>query len=707
MCIGTSSMSSPEIKKSRRHRKVACLRCSSRKVKCSGDRPSCKACTASKHSHECTYPTKSRRILVLNTDIEEMKERIRELEAECSRLKSTTKGDSVECPSVIPLYLEKKSVHDNNSGTLAPTIRSARGAAVSTNTIVPYMLRAPEIAPNVPGNSSCQIFVGALQRHLIRDSMGQNHSSKISKPPISIPEELAKNYVRRLYLDDKALDARSDRLLVLPEKSYALKMVNKVFHFFAREYGLFSLAEFEARIEETYKNVQDQSLTWLAFLFITLAVGEQYTNKTGSKNKVPGMDFFLTTLRFFHEPIEEPTIDSIRTLLLIAFYSQGLNRMNSVFTYTGLALSTAMILGVHRRASNAGLTDLEKEERSKLWWTAFLMDSLWASRLGLPPHFNLDDMDIEFPNENMLKHDEFDPKYLIANTQLALCVGSVMKEVYGISGSDSFIKNTICSLERLEAFFDNLNPELKVVPERITTNRSTENLHLRYNQMIIVTVRPLYLSLIKEGKMCTKVMDEVKLKCIDAALLNVNILSSLYDSGWFSAFGFLEAQCCFSSILILVMETLNGRSFSELPMALSLNKYMCEAGNITALDNHQRLKDLDRILFEAEKERQRKKEAATENKTSIHTMIGNGESEMITVNHDFQQHPLTVKEEYERDERAQESISSGQDSNLPFLLDLDSSGIGLEQFSPNTLYNLSTTFQKWDSAPIYRDRNSL
>lgn len=636
-----------------------------------------------------------------------MKDRIRELEAECSHLKSTSKDDRVEWPSVIPPYLEEKSAHDSNSTTLPLPVESARGAAASINMIVPSMLRAPEIGPNVPGNSSCQIFVGALQKHLIRDSIGQNRLSKISKHPRSSQEEIAKNYARRLYLDDKALDgARSDRLLVLPEKSYALKMVNKVFHFFAREYGLFSLAEFEARIEETYKNVQDQSLTWLAFLFITLAVGEQYTNKAGSKNKVPGMDFFLTTLRFFHEPIEEPTIDSIRTLLLIAFYSQGLNRMNSVFTYTGLALSTAMILGVHRRASNAGLTELEKEERSKLWWTAFLMDSLWASRLGLPPHFNLDDMDIDFPDEH-LKHDQFDPKYLIANTQLALCVGSVMKEVYGISGSSSFIKNTISSLERLEAFFDNLNPELKVIPERITTNRSTENLHLRYNQMIIVTIRPLYLSLIKEGKMCTKLMEEVKLKCIDAALLNVNILNSLYDSGWFSAFGFLEAQCCFSSILILVMETLNGRSFSELPMALSLNKYMCDAGNITAMDNHHRLKDLDRILFEAEKERQRKKEAATENQIPILKKIDDAESERNTINDNHQHHTPPVKEENEQKERAQESISSGQDSNLPFLLDLDSSGIGFEQFSPNTLYNLSTTFQKWDSAPIYPDQNNL
>lgn len=632
-----------------------------------------------------------------------MKERIRELEAECSQLKSISQDDKVKFPSIILPSIGKKDARNHNFPTLSPSVRLTRGAGTSSNMLEPPMLRAPEIAPNVPGNSSCHIFVGALQRHLIRDSIGPNRPSEASKEPVSTEEVIRKNYVRRLYLDDKALDgAQSDKLLMLPEKSYALKMVSKVFHFFAREYGLFSLAEFETRIEETYKNMADQSLNWLAFLFITLAVGEQYSNEAVSKNRIPGMDFFLTTLKFFHEPIEEPTFDSIRTLLLIAFYSQGLNRMNSVFTYTGLALSTAMILGVHRRASNSGLTKLEKEKRRKLWWTAFLMDSLWASRLGLPPHFNLDDMDIEFPDPSMSDNDEFDSKYLIANTQLALCVGSVMKEVYGISGSSSFIENIICSLKRLEAFFDNLNPELKVVPERITTNRSTENLHLRYNQMIIVTVRPLYLSLMKEGKMCTTAMEDVKLKCIDAALLNVNILRSLYESGWFSAFGFLEAQCCFSSILILVMETLNGRSFPELTMALSLNKYMCGAGNITAMDNHQRLKDLDTILYEAEKERQEKVETAVESQIPIFSKICNTEREKITVDYEHQPLPLPEKR-YEQEERAQGCASSVQDTNLPFLLDLDSSGIAFEQFSQNTLYNLSMTIQKWDSASIYPD----
>ncbi|EGA84286.1 hypothetical protein VL3_5129 [Saccharomyces cerevisiae VL3] len=180
-----------------------------------------------------------------------------------------------------------------------------------------------------------------------------------------------KSLTKRLYLDDQ--ERGDNQKAILPERAYASELIHRVYQFFAKEYGLFSITEFHVRLEETYRDVQSQDPSWLAYLMVTFAVGEQYTNDAAGVGikKVPGRSFFSTALTLFHEPIEEPTLDTVRTLLLFAIYSQGWNRVNSGFTYTGLALSTAIMLGMHREVSNVGRPKAEQDARKKVWWTAF------------------------------------------------------------------------------------------------------------------------------------------------------------------------------------------------------------------------------------------------------------------------------------------------------------------------------------------------
>ena len=608
--------------KARKRSKVACSRCSCRKVRCSGDRPSCRACIISSNGNSCTYPLKSRKISVLDTDIKKMEEKMNALEAECCRLRSIQRGH--DCSSHPGKHMENLIDSNHFFPTMKPSADS------SNCTTDELMLGSLEIKPKVPGNSSCQRFVGALRWHLIRNASGHDSAGGVAECLKYNVNEGRESLTKRLYLDDQ--ERGDNQKAILPERAYASELIHRVYQFFAKEYGLFSITEFHVRLEETYRDVQSQDPSWLAYLMVTFAVGEQYTNDAAGVGikKVPGRSFFSTALTLFHEPIEEPTLDTVRTLLLFAIYSQGWNRVNSGFTYTGLALSTAIMLGMHREVSNVGRPKAEQDARKKVWWTAFFMDILWATRLGLPPHFNVDYMDLDVPDKNISNEDGFDPKILIANTKLALHIGSVMKKVYVTSGDNDFITNIVDSLKQLELFRDSLDPELRVLPDIIESNRSIAVLTLRYHQIIIVTGRPLYLSLLKSTIRVTDELQDAKVKCVLAAVTNICILNNLWNSGWFCIFGFLEAQCCFSSILMLVMETLNGDAFPELQIALSLNASMCKAGNITALDNYSRLKELDSILFEAEKERQNREESSMKSLQSNRTTITeDGENSLV------------------------------------------------------------------------------
>ncbi|CAR23189.1 KLTH0E03256p [Lachancea thermotolerans CBS 6340] len=664
-----------KVAKERKRSKKACQRCSAQKVKCLGEKPPCRACVLSKNQDNCIFPVKPRKITVLDTDVYQMEQKLQKLQSECSRLKglaaAATCEPSEEAEDLDPLY---------------------HGPTICTDS------PGKSSGSNVAGSPSCQIFIGNLQWRILGDATKQKFDERATNNNTSMAAEEGRNCLKRIHLNDRVINTKEAfEAPVLPLKAYALEMVHTVFNFFAREYGLFSKAGFEARLNETYKHPNSQDSDWLAYLMITFAVGEQYMNEAGLKNQIPGMCYYISALKYFHEPIEEPNLDSVRTLILIAFYSQGLNRMNSVYAYTGLALSTAVAQGIHRQANNHQFPRAEQEARKKIWWTAFLMDTLWASRLGLPPHFNSCDIDIELPDESMSTEDGFDPKYLIANTHLALLVRSVMREVYGAT-RESFVENVFCNLKRLEIFMASLKPELKTYTTVAKDNRSTANLHLRYNQLIILTVRPLYLSLLKDPKKRTEEIDRAIIKCTEAAAANVGILCTLFESKCFSAFGFLEAQCCFSSILILIMAVLDGHSFSELPVAVSLNSFMSNIGNITAIDNHCRLRTLIEVL-----PRSQNHSTTATAKSSVQSSAK--PNSKTTPPAETNSRIKSTVTEFSNKFHVQDTCStatcqSGKwplDPELEFLGNLDECSNGFEQLTPETASNISSNLGKWDS----------
>ncbi|SCU80326.1 LADA_0B06568g1_1 [Lachancea dasiensis] len=577
MSTGGQDASLLKVGKAKRRTRAACPRCNLHKIKCLGDTPPCRSCVLSGNENTCYFPSRPRKITMLDTDVQRLEQRIAHLTAECSRLRSIA-------------ALSTPGIKQN--------LKSALGSGQAPDES--ELFTSPEqitVESSVAQNSSCQVFATALQGCLHDLETSQHHGGSLKIPKKTALPVTNEQGKKHLHLDDKALKGTVVTAIQnLPEREHAISLVRSVYRYFAREFGLFSLKELEFRLEDTYANPSSQTSGWLAYLMIVLAVGEQYGNQVGEKYTVPGMDFFLNALKYFHQPSEEPNLDSVRTLILIAFYSQGLNRMNSVYAYTGLALSTAVAQGIHRQSNNTNLPLEEQEARKRIWWTAFLMDSLWASRLGLLPHFNSRDVDLELPSADFRPHIEFEPKYLIANTKLALLIGPIMKEVYNSSSND-LTYNILRNLKRLEEFFDGLDPELGRQPDIVKENRSIVNLHLRYNQLKIITTRPLYIAVLKNWEnLETNSIKGAISECLKAAVANVNIMSVLFNSGWFSNFGFLEAQCCFSTILVLLMAKAEGKPYPELSTAVSLNQYMCEAGNITAVDNYCRLRAFGDIV---------------------------------------------------------------------------------------------------------------
>jgi hypothetical protein len=65
----------------------------------------------------------------------------------------------------------------------------------------------------------------------------------------------------------------------------------------------------------------------------------------------------------FEGMLEDPTVNLVRTFLLLAFYMLGACRRNSAFMYIGVASKSADILGLHAAANFSVLNSTERGVR--------------------------------------------------------------------------------------------------------------------------------------------------------------------------------------------------------------------------------------------------------------------------------------------------------------------------------------------------------
>lgn len=522
------------------------------------------------------------------------------------------------------------------------------------------------------GNSSCQTFDSALHAILV-EAVEEEPKLHINKS--------------RYFFADTTAENPFSGVIMLPEKEYALMLIEKVIRFIGHELYLFDSKEFFQKVEETYETLNDKRPMWLCYFLITLAVGEQYLNES-QDGEIPGMRFFSPAMQLYRNVYEEPTLETVQTILLIAFYQQGLNRANTAFSFYGLAVRSALIMGLHRKRTYAAFSSTEREKRRRVWWTVFVMESIWCAKTGQPIHVNINDIDVAMLSDNSVPLvDGFNTELLWHNARLSIIVGNVMLQIYGsLAESKSMNLTSIlkCLLD-LDAFKKGLPYNIKN-NLLISSDRSTANLYLRINQIVIITTRPLVLSIFQGIIEKTSSMEMVRKACIEAAKENIDILANLKNNGWMSTFGFWDAQYCFSSYLILAMCYLQGQCLKQMHIGRRLNTYMKEAGNFTAKDNEQRLMELDLILVKVSKKSLHMQEDETmqEKRTDDTNVDFEGQNISCYPN-------ISDKADYGNTNSPLTKINSIQS-------EYDSVRGNI---SPETWNNLTSNLQFWDSCDIF------
>lgn len=111
----------------------------------------------------------------------------------------------------------------------------------------------------------------------------------------------------------------------------------------------------------------------------------------------------------------------------------------SAYSYAGQSIRIAHCLGLDRPAP-ASLSNLEREHRKRVWWTAFCVDRAISTELGLRPAYVGVGGDLDYPSSNGLTAEEkeefYDPDLLTAQIKLCEIKCAVVDTVSQLKSKD-------------------------------------------------------------------------------------------------------------------------------------------------------------------------------------------------------------------------------------------------------------------------------
>lgn len=89
-------------------------------------------------------------------------------------------------------------------------------------------------------------------------------------------------------------------------------------------------------------------------------------------------------------------LTSLQAICFMVLFLQSSARLSTCYSYIGVALRSALRLGLHRSVA-ANFNPIERELRKRIFWVIRRMDVYVSVMLGLPQMLSDDDVDQEYP----------------------------------------------------------------------------------------------------------------------------------------------------------------------------------------------------------------------------------------------------------------------------------------------------------------------
>ncbi|KAK3693066.1 hypothetical protein B0T22DRAFT_33298 [Podospora appendiculata] len=366
------------------------------------------------------------------------------------------------------------------------------------------------------------------------------------------------------------------------------------------------------------QNERDLALYHAAFAFASLLRTDDVNSGTDGHL---GESYFARARALLGNPLEIASYTStdVSVYALMALYLIENNRRDTAYLAVSHAMHVSMSLGIHE-----GWSD---EAGRRSFWTVYILDRWLSCLMGRPPAIQDDAIVVPEPQEVPGLPS---PAGLQAHIDLVKISNYIVYNGYrprnaDQEGTDAVPQNTLEILENWETRLPSLlKIPLDVYSLPITdtiTDRACCSLHMSYNQLTILTVRPAFLTavkkvvaaywLAKDWTITEHSMLKPIRKCSDAARRNLRLGSWLRtrrtndddDDDVMHTYKLMlpDLHHIFNAAIILLLHQiafLNLRTHDNVDIAFAIDTFASEAatGNDYAKDCAKVLRDLQALV---------------------------------------------------------------------------------------------------------------
>ncbi|PWY86744.1 C6 transcription factor [Aspergillus heteromorphus CBS 117.55] len=534
----------------------ACQRCRSRKVKCSGSQPCDKCC---QRREDCVFE-EDRKIVVSEELFLSLKRKVEALESQSSS-SAVKRRRTLTIPSINDSSFEHPP--EPQEATPDPTESTRYDDRFASNPLVSPAGYVKHTGPQ----PRTWLFLGptstwSFSRRVLNIVQAQISPDSSQPIPLAVDGDAYQVQWRHASSDEHP------DISGLPSLEHALYMVSTVQFHFSHLYRLFDEEDFLHHLYEFYDDaatkVQESRLWYVQFLVI-LAFGEAFLDPLRkAPNTASWTRYFSRAMSLLPDITglwQNPTL-AIEVLALIALYFHSVDMRDTAYCYIGHSMRMALVEGFHRAQPVEQLGQKLVNRWSNIWWTVYILDRQFSSLIGSPNSVRDDEITSFLWDPQTCSQNE---AALGLHVKITQVISRVLNTVYSADGTlgGAFLRKVRSVLHEVTTLSRELD---EVFSHRFASSVDalsgvTTRLILSCHLCIIVTTRPLVLSLLWERLSCFEAGTEFRTlsppvqallqACTDSALKSLKILTALRDQRLLETFLPFDLETLFSSGFIL------------------------------------------------------------------------------------------------------------------------------------------------------------
>ncbi|KAJ5288286.1 hypothetical protein N7508_011061 [Penicillium antarcticum] len=383
----------------RRRSARACEPCRQRKIKCDGQRPSCRQCVY--YSQLCSYEDVKRvrdqkRLGTLAKRVDAYEALLRELEGE------------VDLPTArqIRKALQTKDFKSSQrNGDTSDDSSASLGSLDGIDEVDEDLNRddssraAGFFGKNSEVNWICKLASGlrvtSPSGNATKSTLNSSHPD--SHQDASVQQRQSPGSVLSTSIMDYHLNnleipfIESCDPFAFPPQELADRYFDTYMTYVHPTFAVIRKETFISQYQKFFENmsVTRQSRKWLAILNMMFAIGYRHCRLMDNDHRMSEEDLvFLSRARLlgfdFGVLFEHSDLQQIQLESLMAIYLLCLGQVNRASKFSSMALRSALSLGINLRLTENQISEASKEARVRLWWSIYSLEHLVTSVTGRP-----------------------------------------------------------------------------------------------------------------------------------------------------------------------------------------------------------------------------------------------------------------------------------------------------------------------------------